>query len=83
LPVIEFLLENDADINKLDTNLMTPLHYAIFHKHFSACELILQYEQVSSQSIESGITMARIAKSGEIQALLEKKLKKRRRVILV
>jgi hypothetical protein len=62
---------------------MTPLHIAIHQKQLSACELILQYEQVSNQNIESGITMSRIAKSSEIQSLLEKTFKKRRKVILV
>jgi ankyrin repeat protein len=78
------LLENGADINKKsDDQRMTPLHDAIHQKHFSACELILEYEQVSNQNIESGITMSKIAKSPEIQELLEKELKKRRKVILV
>jgi ankyrin repeat protein len=84
LPVIKFLMDHNADINKQETkNLMTPLHYAINKKHISACELILEYEAVSTQSIESGITISRISQSSEIRALLEKKLKKRRKVILV
>jgi ankyrin repeat protein len=81
--VIEFLLDNGADINRQEHQRMTPLHCAIFHNHSSACKLILEYEQVSNQNIESGITMSRIAKSPEIQALMEKALKKRRKVILV
>jgi ankyrin repeat protein len=82
--VIEFLLDNDADINKqVEKTRMTPLHYAIHQKQISACKLILKYEQVSNQNIESGITMSRIAKSPEIQSLLEKALKSRRKVILV
>jgi ankyrin repeat protein len=83
VPVIEFLLDNNADINKRDNQQMTPLHLAIYKNQLPACKLILGYEQVSSQSIESGITMSRIAKSPEIQALLEKELKSRRKVILV
>ncbi len=62
---------------------MTPLHFAIYHKQLAACQLILKYEQVSNQNIESGITMSRIAQSSEIQALMEKELKNRRKVILV
>jgi ankyrin repeat protein len=81
--IIEFLLENGADINKQGPNRLSPLHVAIHQKQLSACELILEYEQVSNQNIESGITMSRIAKSSEIQALMEKALKKRRKVILV
>jgi ankyrin repeat protein len=82
--VIEFLLDNNADINKqIEETRMTPLHYAIYQNQLAACQLILQYEQVSTQNIESGITMARIAKSSEIQALMEKELKSRRKVILV
>jgi ankyrin repeat protein len=81
--VIEFLLENGADVNKQGPEHLSPLHIAIFQKHFLACKLILEYEQVSNQNIESGITMSRIAQSSEIQALLEKALKKRRKVILV
>jgi ankyrin repeat protein len=81
--VIEFLLDNGADINKQNHKRMSPLHLAIYKNHFSACRLILEYEQVSNQNIESGITMSRIAKSSEIQALMEKALKKRRKVILV
>jgi hypothetical protein len=59
------------------------LHIAIYSKQLAACKLILEYEQVSNQNIESGITMSRIAKASEIQSLLEKALKKRRKVILV
>jgi ankyrin repeat protein len=82
--IIEFLLDNGADINKqVDKTRITPLHSAIVMKRFSACRLILKYEQVSNQNIESGITMSRIAQAPEIQALLEKALKKRRKVILV
>jgi ankyrin repeat protein len=81
--VIEFLLDNEADINRQEHQRMTPLHCAIFNKRFSFCKLILGYEQVSNQNIESGITMSRIAKSSEIQALMEKALKSRRKVILV
>jgi ankyrin repeat protein len=81
--VIEFLLDNGSDINKQEHRRMTPLHYAIRQNQLSACKLILGYEQVSNQNIESGITMSRIAKAPEIQALLEKTLKKRRKVILV
>jgi ankyrin repeat protein len=78
-------MDHNADINKQTTkNKMTPLHHAIHKSHLSACELILEYEiAVTTQSIESGITMSQIAKSAKIQALLEKKLKKRRKVILV
>jgi ankyrin repeat protein len=84
LKIVEFLLDSDADINKqMEQTRMTPLHFAIYNKHFSVCELILEYEQVSNQNIESGITMSRIAKSPEIQKLLEMALKKRRKVILV
>jgi ankyrin repeat protein len=84
LATIEFLLDNGADINKQDDQQMTPLHYAIkshhaiHEKHFSACKLILKYEQVSIQNIKSGITLS--AESPLIKALLEKKLKKRKRV---
>jgi ankyrin repeat protein len=81
--VIEFLLENGADVNKQGPKHLSPLHIAIYKKQLSACELILEYEQVSNQNIESGITMSRITKSSEIQALMEKALKKRRKVILV
>jgi ankyrin repeat protein len=81
--VIEFLLDNGADVNKKNNNRMTPLHLAIYVKQLSVCKMILEYEQVSNQNIESGITMSRIAKSSEIQALMEKALKKRRKVILV
>jgi ankyrin repeat protein len=81
--IIEFLLDNEADINKQNVNRITPLHSAIYAKKFLACKLILEYEQVSNQNIESGITMSRIAKAPEIQALMEKALKKRRKVILV
>ena len=83
--IIAFLLDNDADINKQNARKfkMTPLHHAINMKRLSTCKLILEYEQVSSQSIESGITLSRIANAPEIRALLEKKLKSRRKVILV
>jgi ankyrin repeat protein len=82
--VIEFLLENGADINKQEEKTqMTPLHIAIHQKQLSACKLILEYEKVSNQNIKSGITMSRIAKSSEIQSLMENALKKRRKVILV
>jgi ankyrin repeat protein len=82
--IIEFLLENGADVNKQEEKTrLTPLHVAIYRKQSLACKLILKYEQVSNQNIESGITMSRIAKSSDIQALLEKALKKRRKVILV
>jgi ankyrin repeat protein len=81
--IIEFLLDNKADINKQSNQRMSPLHYSIYSKQLEACKLILGYEQVSNQNIESGITMSRIAKSSEIQALMEKALKKRRKVILV
>jgi ankyrin repeat protein len=77
------LLENGADVNKQEHQRMTPLHWAIFENHSSACKLILKYEQVSNQNIESGITMSRIANSPEIQAMMENALKKRRKVILV
>jgi ankyrin repeat protein len=83
IDVIEFLLENGADVNKQNENRMTPLHLAIYAKQFSACKLILEYKQVSNQNIESGITMSRIAQAPQIQSLLEKALKKRRKVILV
>jgi ankyrin repeat protein len=76
-------LDNGADINAQGCDRMTPLHYAIRKKQFKACELILDYEQVSNQNIESGITMSRIAQNPQIQALLENTLKKRRKVILV
>jgi ankyrin repeat protein len=83
IDVIKFLLDNGSDINKQEHQRMTPLHYAIHQNQLSACELILEYEQVSNQNIESGITMSRIAKAPEIQALMEKALKKRRKVIPV
>ena len=84
MDIIKFLIDNGADINKKDeVNQMTPLHYAIYNKHLSACKLILGYDQVSSQSIESGITVSRIAELPKVQAMLEKILKKRRKVILV
>ncbi len=76
-------MENNADVNKQDNNRMSPLHFAIYEKHLSACKLILKYEQVSNQNIESGIIMSRIAKSSEIQVLMKKELKSRRKVILV
>jgi ankyrin repeat protein len=81
--IIEFLLDNGADINKQEYQRMCPLHYSILAKQLEACKLILDYEQISNQSIESGITVSRIAKAPKIQALLEKALKKRRKVILV
>jgi ankyrin repeat protein len=81
--IIEFLLDNGADINRQEHQRMTPLHFAIYYKQLEACKTILEYQQVSNQNIESGITMSRIAKSSEIQALMEKALKKRRKVILV
>jgi ankyrin repeat protein len=62
---------------------MTPLHSAVYNNRYSSCKLILEFEQVSNQNIESGITMSRIAQAPEIQALLELALKKRRKVILV
>jgi ankyrin repeat protein len=62
---------------------MSPLHYSIFAKQIEACRRILEYEQVSNQNIDSGITMSRIAKATQIQALMEKALEKRRNVILV
>ena len=62
---------------------MTPLHYAIHDKHLLVCRVVLEYDEVSSQSIESGITLARAVDAREIRALLEKKLKSRRKVILV
>jgi ankyrin repeat protein len=80
---VEFLLDNGADINKQGKDSFSPLHFAIYHKHISACKLILEYEQVLNQNIESGITLSRIAKSSEIQKLLEMELKSRRKVILV
>jgi ankyrin repeat protein len=83
LPVIEFLLDNNADINKQDDELMTPLHLAIRSKRIDACRLILEYERVSSQSIESGITLSRAADVPEIRVLLEKAFKSRRKFILV
>ena len=83
ISMIEFLLDNKADINKQNDNRMTPLHIAIYTKQFAACQVILKYEEVSSQSVESGITISRISKSPEIRALLEKTLKSRRKVILV
>jgi hypothetical protein len=83
LPVIKFLLDSGSDINKQDPDRFSPLHQAIYGKQFKACELILKYEQVSNQNIESGITMSRIEQAPEIQALLENALKKRRKVILV
>jgi ankyrin repeat protein len=81
--IIEFLLENGADVNRQGPNRFSPLHIAIHQMQLSACELILEYEQVSNQNIESGITMSRIAQAPQIQSLLEKALKKRRKVILV
>jgi ankyrin repeat protein len=81
--IIEFLLENGADVNKQGPSHLSPLHIAIYSKQLAACKLILKYEQVSNQNIESGITMSRIAQASDIQALLEKALKKRRKVILV
>jgi ankyrin repeat protein len=81
--VIEFLLENGADVNKQGRDHFSPLHIAIKQKHFKACKLIVDYKQVSNQNIESGITMSRIAQVPQIQALLEKALKSRRKVILV
>jgi ankyrin repeat protein len=81
--IIEFLLENGADVNRQGPDHFSPLHIAIYSKRLEACKLILEYEQVSNQNIESGITMSRIAKSTEIQSLMEKALKKRRKVILV
>jgi ankyrin repeat protein len=81
--VIEFLLENGSDVNKQGPSHFSPLHIAIHQKQLEACKLILEYEQVSNQNIESGITMSRIAQAPQIQALLEKALKKRRKVILV
>jgi ankyrin repeat protein len=81
--IIEFLLENGADVNKQGPSHLSPLHIAIYSNQLEACKLILKYEQVSNQNIESGITMSRIAKSSEIQALMEKALKKRRKIILV
>jgi ankyrin repeat protein len=83
LSVMEFLLDNDADVNTQDHQLMTPLHYAIHERQVDACRLILGYEQVSTQSIESGITMSLIAQSPEIKAMLERELKSRRKVIMV
>jgi ankyrin repeat protein len=83
LDIIKFLLDNKADVNRQNSNRLSPLHCAIVNKQFKACELILKYEEVSSQNIESGITMARIATAPEIRVLLEKTLKKRRKVILV
>jgi ankyrin repeat protein len=81
--IIEFLLDNGADINKQGLNRFSPLYCAIRANRFKSCELILEYEQVSNQNMESGITMSLYAKVPLIQALLEKELKKRRKVILV
>ncbi len=84
LAVIKFLLSKKADINKQNHQRVTPLHFAIKGNHFLACQLILGYEEVSSQSVESGITLTKIYnKTPEIRALLEKTLKSRRKVILV
>ena len=77
-------MDKGADINMKDiANTMTPMHHAIKSKHLSACKLILGYKEISSQSIESGSTLARAVDSSEIRSLLEKKLKSRRKVILV
>jgi hypothetical protein len=81
--IVAFLLDKGADINKQENQHMSPLHYAIHEKRFETCKLILDYEQVSNQNIESGITMSRIRQVPQIQSLLEKALKKRRKVILV
>jgi ankyrin repeat protein len=76
--IIEFLLNNGADINNKGNDGMTPLHNAIHEKHFSTCKLILKYDQVSIQNIEFGIIMS--ADSPQIHAMLEKNLKNRKRV---
>ena len=82
--IFKFLLDNNANINQKDiVNKMTPLHHAIHFKHVSACKLILEYDAVSTQSIESGITLMRAVNAHDIRALLEKALKGRRAVDLV
>ena len=84
LSVVKFLMENHADINMLEPRYkMTPLHCAIKNERLSVCKLILEYEQVSTQSIESGITLSQLCPTREIRALLEKTLKSRRKVIMV
>jgi hypothetical protein len=65
----------------------------VFKENTTACEAvgnnnISRMENIFKtggieQNVESAITRSRIAKSSEIQALMEKELKSRRKVILV
>jgi hypothetical protein len=41
---------------KKGSDHFSPLHIAIKRLNFSVCKLILEYEQLSNQNIESGIT---------------------------
>jgi ankyrin repeat protein len=89
LVIIEFYMKQNNDpgdkncINTQNNDHFSPLHCAIKANHFDACQLILGYKQVSRQNIEAGITLTKIYDTPEIRALLEKSLKKRRKVILV
>jgi ankyrin repeat protein len=81
--IVEFLMDNNADVNKQNPKSFSSLHCAIYGKQINVCSLILKYEQVSNQNIESGITLSKIYDTPEIRKLLEKAIKKRRKVILV
>jgi ankyrin repeat protein len=76
-------LDNKADINKQSNSHFSPLHLAIAHKQQATVKLILRYDHVSEQNIESGITLTLVYKTPEIRALLEMTLKSRRKVILL
>jgi ankyrin repeat protein len=39
--IIEFFLENGANVNKQGPQYLSPLHIAIYQKQLPACELIL------------------------------------------
>jgi ankyrin repeat protein len=78
LNIIEFLLENNADINSQSNQTrMTPLHGAVQKQQFKACEFILGYEQVSNQNLEEGMALASQMQLGEFQALFEKEIGRR------
>jgi ankyrin repeat protein len=81
--IVKFLLDNNADVNTQKPECFSSLHCATSHKQIKVCKLILKYEQVSNQNIESGITLTKVYDTPEIRTLLEKALKIRQKVILV
>ena len=50
IEIVQLLLENGADIDVLDNDFMTPLHYASNRNHFKIIKKLIKYKAKINQS---------------------------------